>query len=128
MLANFSVINTAGTAGIAFIFAQYFENFIKLPVLPAAQVHAVVLHLPMIGDIFPLQDLGVKILTILVLTAFTLISYISTRWGGRVQLFFTVIKVLSIVLLTGGLFFSGKAHGITLLKVLLAYIHPAYWL
>ncbi len=106
--ANFSVINTAGTAGIAFIFAQYFENFVKLPVLSTSLVNSFVIHLPMIGDIFPLQDWGVKILTILVLTAFTLISYISTRLGGRVQLFFTIIKVMSIALLIGGLFFSGK--------------------
>ena len=107
--ANFAVINTAGTAGIAFICAQYAEYFFTLPRFTAATEHSVVLHLPMIGNILPLENIGVKMLTILLLVILTAVSYRSTKSGGRLQVFFTAAKVLAIVLLTGGLLFSGKA-------------------
>lgn len=108
--ANFSVINTAGTAGIAFIFGQYFEYFFKLPQFSDTTVHSFVIHLPLIGDVLPLQDFGVKILTIIVLLIFTIINYASTKLGSKVQLAFTVIKVLSVTLLIGGLLFSGNGN------------------
>lgn len=107
--ANFSVINTAGTAGVAFIFAQYLEYFFKLPHFSLATENSLIWHIPFIGDIFPLKDFGIKMMTILVLGIFTLINYVSTRMGGAVQTVFTIAKVLAIVLLIGGLFFSG--HG-----------------
>jgi APA family basic amino acid/polyamine antiporter len=106
--ANFSVINTAGTAGIAFIFGQYLEYFFKLPRFSPAMEQSVVWHVPMVGDILPLENIGVKGITLLVLAVFTTVNYISTRAGSRLQVFFTVAKVLAIVLLTGGLFLSGS--------------------
>lgn len=106
--ANFAVINTAGTAGIAFIASQYLEYFFKLPRFSPAVERSIILHVPMIGDLLPLENFGVKLLTILLLCIFTWISYRSTKAGGWLQVFFTVIKVLAIVLLAGGLFFSGK--------------------
>jgi len=104
--ANFAVVNTAGTAGIAFICSQYAEYFIKLPRFSAAIEHSVSVHVPFIGDILPLENFGVKMLTILLLVILTIISYRSTKSSGMVQLFFTAAKVLAIVLLIGGLFFS----------------------
>jgi len=62
----------------------------------------------MIGDIFPLEDFGTKMLTLFVLIVFTFISYRSTKLSGGIQVVFTVAKVLAIVLLVGGLFFWGK--------------------
>ena len=106
--ANFSVINTAGTAGIAFIFAQYLEYFFTLPHFSKAIEQSWAWHLPFVGDIFPLQDFGVKIITIILLALLTLMSYLSTRVGSLFQLFFTVIKLVTIILLAGGLIFSGK--------------------
>src|SRR5204863_3257195 len=53
--AAFIVINTAGVAAIAFIFSRYFEYFIPLPHFNAETEHSVLLHIPFIGDIFPLQ-------------------------------------------------------------------------
>ncbi|MBL0146406.1 MAG: amino acid permease [Chitinophagaceae bacterium] len=103
--ANFSVINTAGTAGIAFICSQYVEYFFKLPRFTTVTEHAVKLHLPFIGDILPLENIGVKLLTILLLIVLTAISYRSTKTGGFIQVLFTAAKVLAIVLLIGGLFF-----------------------
>ena len=107
--ASFAVVNTAGTAGIAFICSQYAEYFIKLPRFSVATEHSILLHVPFIGDIMPLENIGVKMLTILLLVILTIISYRSTKSSGMVQLIFTAAKVLAIVLLIGGLFFS--KHG-----------------
>lgn len=104
--ANFAVINTAGTAGIAFIAAQYFEYFFKLPRFGPDIEHSIVMHLPFIGDIMPLDNFGVKALTAIILCILTFISYRSTKSGGLVQLIFTAAKVLAILFLVGGLFFS----------------------
>lgn len=107
--AAFSVINTAGTAAIAFICADYIQYFISLPHFSPEAEQSMVLHLPMIGKIFPLENFGLKILTISILGLFTLINYISTKLGGAFQLMSTITKLAAIVLLVGGLFFSG--HG-----------------
>ncbi|MBP6432506.1 MAG: amino acid permease [Ferruginibacter sp.] len=103
--ANFSVINTAGTAGIAFICSQYVEYFFKLPRFSQTIEQSFKIHLPFIGDILPLENIGVKCLTILLLIILTIISYRSTKTGGIIQVVFTAAKVLAIVLLIGGLFF-----------------------
>jgi len=108
--ANFSVINTAGTAGIAFIFAQYLEYFFKLPRFAVATEQSFSIHLPMIGDILPLENMGGKLVTILILGIFTFINYKSTRAGSGLQLFFTIVKITVIALLIGGLFFSGNGN------------------
>ncbi|CAN5227605.1 amino acid permease [soil metagenome] len=106
--ANFAVINTAAVAGITFICAQYLQYFFTLPRFSAAVEQSVVLHIPMIGDIFPLDNFGAKMLTVFLISIFTFISYRSTKAGGRVQVVFSVAKVLAIILLIGGLFFSGQ--------------------
>src|SRR4026209_879045 len=64
--AAFAVINCAGSAGIAFITSQYLEYFFKLPRFSPAIEQSVVFHIPMVGDIFPLDDFGVKILTVVI--------------------------------------------------------------
>ncbi len=106
--ANFAVINTAGTAGITFICSQYVEYFFKLPRFSSFIENSVVIHMPLIGNILPLENFGIKMLTILILFVFTVISYRSTKLGGMVQIFFTSAKILAIIFLIGGLFFSGK--------------------
>jgi APA family basic amino acid/polyamine antiporter len=106
--ANFAVINTASGAGITFICAQYAQYFFKLPRFSTEVEQSVVWHVSLIGDILPLEDFGVKMLTILLLIICSFIAYRSTKLGGRVQVFFSAAKVLAIILLVGGLLFSGK--------------------
>lgn len=106
--ANFSVINTAGTAGICYLFADYLNYFIDFPVLQTATIEAAKFHLPFIGDISPLNDIGKKLLTIFILAFLTFISSRSTSWGSRFQSIYTATKIIAITLLIGGLFFSGK--------------------
>jgi APA family basic amino acid/polyamine antiporter len=106
--ASFAVVNCAGTAAIAFIASQYAEYFFTLPHFSEATALSLVWHIPLVGDIFPLQNFGVKMLTILLLCIFTFISYRSTKLSGSMQVVFTIIKIAGIVLLVAGLLLSGN--------------------
>jgi len=108
--AAFAVINCAGTAGIAFITSQYAEYFFTLPKFTHEIEQSLIFHIPLVGEIYPLQNIGVKILTVIILCIFTFISYRSTKTSGLLQSFFSAAKVAAIVLLVGGLFFSGNGH------------------
>jgi APA family basic amino acid/polyamine antiporter len=105
-----AVINTASLAAITIVCAQYAGFFIHLPRFPRATELSVHLHIPYIGEIYPLEDFGVKVLTSLILALLTVINYLSTRFGNAVQLVATVMKTLALVLLIGGLLFSGQGH------------------
>lgn len=106
--AAFAVINCAGTAGIAFIAAEYLGYFVHMPRLPEATEQSFAIHIPFVGVLYPLQQIGVKLTSIFFLVAFTVVSYRSTRTGALVQFVFAAAKVLAIVLFVFGLFFSGK--------------------
>jgi APA family basic amino acid/polyamine antiporter len=106
--AFFIVINTAAVAAIAFVFAQYAEYFIQLPRLDAATEHSWVLSIPYVGKLFPLENLGVKSLAIFIIIFITWLNYYSLRISGSFQVFFTILKVLVLLLLVGIIFSSGK--------------------
>ena len=106
--AAFAVFNTAGNASIAYVFSQYTGYLIDLPRLNSATEQSFTISIPYIGTFFPLQNIGVKVLTIIVIVLFTAISYRSVQYGGRVQRILTALKAAAIVLLIGGIFFSGK--------------------
>ena len=106
--AAFAVINCAGGAGIAFITSQYLEYFFTLPRFSPEAEQSVVLHIPMVGDLLPLHNFGVKTLTIFLLCILTFISYRSTKTTGFLMKLFSAAKVAAIILLVGGLFVSGK--------------------
>lgn len=105
--AAFAVINCAGSAGIAFITSQYLEYFFTLPRFSPEIELSVILHIPFVGNIFPLQNFGVKTLTVIILIILTLISYRSTKTSGVMMNIFSYAKVAAIILLVGGLFVSG---------------------
>lgn len=106
--AAFAVINCAGSAGIAFVTAQYLEFFFKLPRFTPEIEQSIILHIPLVGDLLPLHDFGVKMLTVIILCIFTVVSYRSTKSSGILMNIFSAAKVAAIVLLVGGLFVSGK--------------------
>jgi APA family basic amino acid/polyamine antiporter len=106
--AAFAVINCAGGAGIAFITSQYLEYFFTLPRFSPGIEQSIVLHIPLVGDLLPLQNFGVKTLTIILLCILTFISYRSTKTSGLLMKIFSAAKVAAIILLVGGLFLSAK--------------------
>ena len=106
--SSMAVINTAAIAAVGFVFASYAEYFISLPRFSAATEQSVVLHIPFVGDILPLQNFGVKGLAILMILFLTLVNYISVRSSNAIQFLATVFKVAVILILVLGIFFSGK--------------------
>jgi basic amino acid/polyamine antiporter, APA family len=108
--AAFAVFNTAGIASIAYVLGTYTEYFIDLPRFSTDVEHAIRLNIPFIGTIFPLQNIGVKGVTIVVIIGLTIVNVRSTRFGGDIQVLFTILKVLAMVFIVFGLFFSGKGN------------------
>ncbi len=106
--ASFSVINTASIAAIAYIFSQYAEYFFILPRFTTEIEHAWHLTIPFLGTLYPLENFGVKTLTILIIVWLTFINTRSVKAGGLVQILFSAIKVAALVLMIGLIFFSGK--------------------
>ena len=106
--AAFIVINTGGVAAIAFIFSTYFEYFVELPRFSPEIEKSLVLHIPFLGDIFPLHNFGVKSLTILLIVILSFLNTRNVKEGNVVQIVMTVAKVAALVFLVGALLFSGK--------------------
>lgn len=138
--AAFAVFNTGGVASIAYIFSQYTTYFIPLPRFPAATENAFFFHLPAIGNLYPLANAGVKMLTIFLVLLFTGINYLSTKYGGLLQTFLTALKAAAIAFLIGGILLSGKGswhnvvtnsaqmpHGTALFGAYIAAIAGAFW-
>ncbi len=106
--ACFAVINTASVASIAYIFAQYAEYFFTFPRFLPAVEHYWQLNLPFMGQLYPLENIGVKTVTILVVALLTWVNSLSVKGGGSVQVLFSAIKVAALVLMIGIIFFSDK--------------------
>jgi APA family basic amino acid/polyamine antiporter len=124
--SSIMVVNTAAIAAIAFVCASYAGYFIPLPHFSLATEHSVILHIPMIGDILPFQNFGVKLLAIGIITALTLINYVSVRFGDAIQFIATVLKTAVILLLVFGILFSGKGS-IQNFVTNASYFHLSGW-
>ncbi|ULQ56222.1 amino acid permease [Flavihumibacter rivuli] len=106
--AAFAVFNTAGNASIAYVFAEYSNYFFHLPRFSPATERLIELYIPFIGKIYPLANIGVKLLTIFILALLTWVNYRSVQMGGALQRILTALKAVAIALLIGGVLTSGK--------------------
>ncbi len=138
--ASFAVTNTAGNASIAYVFSQYTNYFIDLPRFSEAIEQSVMFHIPFIGNIHPLENIGVKCLTIFLILFLSWVNYRSVKSGGALQRVLTVLKAIAIILLIGGIFFSGSGsvqniisaspemlQGWALVSAYMAAIAGAFW-
>jgi APA family basic amino acid/polyamine antiporter len=124
--AAFAVFNTAGVASIAYVLGTYIEYFITLPKFSIATEKNIFLDIPFIGSIYPLENFGVKSVTILIVFFLSFVNYRSTRFGGNIQVVFTALKVLAIVIIIGGIFSSENGHAVNFFKDS-AVIDPHGW-
>jgi APA family basic amino acid/polyamine antiporter len=106
--ASFSVINTAAVAAISFVCAQYADFFLHLPRFDPVTEQQFQLHLPFIGDFYPLKDAGVKALTLLIVLVLTILNYRTVRGSNLFQVISTLAKVAVIGALIAGIFMSGN--------------------
>ena len=98
------------------------------------------LNIPAIGTIYPLENIGVKVLTVIIIWLLSIINYRSVKSGSALQNVLTFMKALAIILLIGGMFFSSKGSvtniitnsdsmpsGWALVGAYMAAISGAFW-
>jgi APA family basic amino acid/polyamine antiporter len=105
---SIAVINTAAIAAIAFVCAAYTGNFIHLPRFDNVTEHSVVLHIPLVGDILPLENFGVKMLAMAIIIVVTIANYLSVKAGNSIQFVSTLLKAFALIILVFGLLFFGN--------------------
>jgi APA family basic amino acid/polyamine antiporter len=96
--AAFVVIQTGSVAALAYVFAEYSTQFFHLPELGGTAA-AWSFHLPFIGDIAPLKEIGVKGLAVLVVLVLTIINYVGVRFGEVVQNICSIAKLVGMAAL-----------------------------
>lgn len=101
--AVFAVIQTGSIAAVAYVFAEYSTQFVKLPEISGG-LAAWALHVPFMGDVTPFKDVGVKGLAAVVIIVLTAVNYLGVKFGSIVQNIFTVAKVGAMALLVLGAF------------------------
>lgn len=107
---SITVVNSAAIAAMAFVCANYTGYFIHLPRFDPATEHSLVWHIPLIGDILPLQYIGMKALAISIIMGLSIVNYLSVRTGNSIQFISTVLKTGALLLLIFGILFSGHGH------------------
>ncbi len=97
--AIFAVIQTGSIASIAYVFSGYFEYFFPTPHLsPGWEAWGFSLKWgeQVILDLYPLKDIGLKMLTIFLIMFLSTVNYFGVVFGGVVQNIFTVLKNVAI--------------------------------
>src|SRR6266566_3861556 len=139
--AVFAVIQTGSIAAVAYVFAEYTTQFVGLPEF-SASVAAWSFHLPFIGDVAPLKEIGTKGLAAALIILLTVVNYLGAKLGGLVQNIFTIAKVVAMGLLMLGAFLlptGGRVanlttpssiihpHGFALVAAIAAALQGAFW-
>jgi basic amino acid/polyamine antiporter, APA family len=127
--ALFAVIQTGSIAALAYVFAEYATRLVPLPEASESWA-ALALHVPLIGDIAPFKELGVKGLAAAVILFLTIVNYLGVRFGGLVQNIFSIAKMSAMIGLAAAVLFTpGIGHTVNLTTGS-AVIHPtglAWW-
>jgi APA family basic amino acid/polyamine antiporter len=94
--AIFAVIQTGSIASIAYIFGESFGHVVSLPHFSPAVENSWIIHIPFIGNIFPLADIGTKSVAISLIALLTLINALGVLLGSGVQNALTLLKLVAI--------------------------------
>jgi APA family basic amino acid/polyamine antiporter len=127
--ALFAVIQSGSIAALAYVFAEYTTQLVPLP-QASASLAAMALHVPLIGDIAPFKELGIKGLAAIVIILLTVVNYIGVRFGGLVQNIFSIAKMsamIGLVLVVATRPGAGSVANLTTSSTL---VHPtglAWW-
>src|SRR4029450_4000187 len=90
--ALFAGIQSGAIAALAYVFAEYTTRLVPLPEA-SASLARFAFHVPLIGDVTPFRDLGVKGLAAAVILLLTMVNYLGVRLGGAVQNIFSIAKM-----------------------------------
>jgi len=122
--ALFAVIQSGSIAALAYVFSEYTTQLMPLPDAPASWSR-IALHVPLIGDIAPFKDLGVKALAAIVIIVLTIVNYVGVRLGGIVQNIFSIAKMTAMLGLVLVVALSPGVGRVANLTTSSAVIHPA---
>ncbi len=127
--ALFAVIQSGSIAALAYVFAEYTTRLVVLPEA-SASLASFAFHLPLIGDVAPFKELGIKGLATAVILLLTIVNYLGVRFGGVVQNFFSVAKMSAMVALAIAVAVTPGVGNVTNLTMASSVIHPtglAWW-
>jgi len=110
--AIFAIIQCGSIAAVAYVFAEYATQFVKLPGL-GPKLAGWHFHVWGIGDVAPFAEAGTKGLAAILIIALTAVNYVGVRFGGIVQNIFTVAKVGAMLLLVLGAFLLPTGGSVT---------------
>jgi APA family basic amino acid/polyamine antiporter len=128
--ALFAVIQSGSIAALAYVFAEYTTRLMPLPEA-APSLAAWAIHLPLLGDIAPFRDLGVKTLAAAVILLLTTVNYLGVRLGGFVQNIFSIAKMGAMLALAIVVIITPEVGRFANLTQPSATIHPtgmAWWI
>ena len=97
--AIFAVIQTGSIASIAYVFSGYLEYFFPAPHLSQgweAWGFSLKWGEQVLLDCYPLKDIGLKMMTIILILFLSTVNYFGVAFGGIVQNVFTVLKNVAI--------------------------------
>jgi len=106
----FAVIKTAAVSSIAYVFAQSFNAILPLPHLsPALE------QFSLLGIFNPLENIGVKLLTIFLILVLTFLNTRGLKGGARFSGWLTalVIAGLALTVISGFVFGHGSLQHLT---------------
>src|SRR6266545_1190020 len=126
----FAVIQSGSIAALAYVFAEYSTQLIHLPEA-AEPLTRFTFHLPLIGDIAPFKELGVKGLAAAVILVLTVVNYLGVRFGGVVQNVFSIAKMAAMLALALMVLLTPGVGNFANLTTNSSVIHPtglAWWI
>jgi APA family basic amino acid/polyamine antiporter len=135
----FAVIKTAAVSSVAYVFSQSFHAIIPLPNLTASFE-----NFELLGLFKPLENFGVKLLTIVLILLLTLINTRGLKGGARLSSVITWLVMIGLLftVLSGLVFGGGTVKNVTdnsisyvprslsdftLIKALFASMLAAFW-
>ncbi len=125
-----AVIQSGAIAALTYVFAEYSTRLIVLPEASAA-LAAFAIHVPLIGDVAPFRDLGIKCLATSVIVGLTIVNYLGVRFGGVVQNIFSLGKIAAMVGLAAAVLLAPGVGDVANLQVNSTLVHPtglAWWI
>ena len=124
-----AVVQTGSIAALAYVFAEYAGRVFPL-LGDSPSLAQISFHWPLIGDIAPFRELGVKSVASIVIVLLTLVNCIGVRLGGLVQNVFSIAKMGAMIALALFVLFTPGVAQISNLTQSSATIHPtglAWW-
>lgn len=106
--ASFSVIQTATGSSVAYVFGESVNSFITLPRFAKEYEEYALFGIDFIR---PLDNFGVKLVTIGLLVLLTTVNYVGVKYGGGLTAFLASIIVICIFCIIIAVFaLSGGSH------------------